>query len=130
MTNIPDYSNIQFSMADMERFFKDGNIQLDAKSKEKLNTIFEKCDKRNTDGKKLKGGDGQLTGKERESFMKKIKKKMPELYSQVVDFFVTVDVIEDMKQQQETALKELEKQEKEFTKEQTEREIKYFNGSK
>jgi hypothetical protein len=41
---IPDYSNIQFSMADMERFFKDGNVQLDNKSKQKLNTIFQKCD--------------------------------------------------------------------------------------
>ena len=101
MNNIPDYSNIQFSMADMERFFKDGNIQLNDKSKQKLNTIFEKCDKRDTEGKKLKGGDGLLTGKERESFLKKIKKKMPELYSQVVDFFITVDTVEDLNKEKE-----------------------------
>jgi predicted DNA-binding protein len=128
MQNIPDYSGIKFSMADMERFFKDGNVQLSDQTKQKLNTIFEKCDKRGEDGKKLKGGDGVLTGKERESFMKKIKHKMPEIYENVVDFFVAVDVIEELDQADAVQKKSLQQVQKEH--EQNAKDLRMLQNRK
>ena len=127
MQNIPDYSNIKFSMADMERFFKDGNVQLNDQTKQKLNTIFEKCDIRGEDGKKLQDGDGILTGKERESFMKKVKHKMPEIYEKVVDFFVAVDVVEELNQ---AAAVKKSLQEVQETHEQNKRDLQMMQNRK
>ena len=92
---VQDYSNINFSVNGMKSFFKDQGVEVSAGDSKKLESIFQECDTQNAKGGK--GADGVLTDKERESFMDKVKSACPKKNKKVVDFFVMVDVVEDMK---------------------------------
>ena len=50
---IPDYTNLKANMQGMQRFFKDGNVQINAKDSQTIASIFKQCD---TEGKKMPTG--------------------------------------------------------------------------
>ncbi len=102
---VPDYSNINFSVNSMQGFFKDQGVELSAGDSKKLESIFKECDTQNAKGEK--GADGVLTGNEREGFMDKVKSACPQIYQSLVEFFITVDVVEELKTNKE-ALKNAE----------------------
>ena len=92
---IPDYTNLK---ANMQQFFKDGNVQINAKDSQTIASIFKQCDtegKTGADGKQV--GDGKLNANERSKFLGMLQKVLPEaVYQKVEDFITTVDVIEDI----------------------------------
>ena len=109
--DIPDYTNLKADMQGMQRFFKDGNVQINAKDSQTIASIFKQCDtegKTDTNGKQV--GDGQLNTNERSKFLAMLQKVLPEaVYQKVEDFITTVDVVEDMSamnQKAKSALKE------------------------
>ena len=93
---VPDYSNIKFNMNDIQRFFKDQGVDVSAKDSKTLASIFKECDTQDEKGEKK--ADGVLTGAERDKFFDKIKSACPKLVNSVVDFFVTVEIIEEQKE--------------------------------
>jgi len=103
MNQIPDYSDIKFSVKDMQRFLKDGNINIGQKDLEKLNTIFKNYDKVNAKGEKKP--DGELgINENREGFKEELEKRMPGLADKLVEFFIILDIVEE-----DRALKEAQK---------------------
>ena len=46
--DIPDYTNLKANMQGMQQFFKDGNVQINAKDSQTIASIFKQCD---TEGK-------------------------------------------------------------------------------
>ena len=107
---IPDYSNIKFDMKSMNTFFKDQGVNVAAGDSAKLNTIFKECDTegaKNAKGEKM--GDGVLNGQERATFLSKIKNACPQLYDKIVDFFTTVEIIEDIAAMKAEPEKEVQK---------------------
>ena len=94
VNEIPDYSNIQFSLSDMNRFLKDSNFTLSEADSKKLNTIFGKYDKVNEKGENKP--DGILSKNEnREKFLKDLDKEMPELSNKLLEFFIILDIVEE-----------------------------------
>lgn len=111
---IPDYTNLKANMQGMQQFFKDGNVQINAKDSQTIASIFKQCDtegKTCADGKQV--GDGKLNANERSKFLGMLQKVLPEaVYQKVEDFITTVDVIEDIsatKQEIEDNLKQEQK---------------------
>ena len=112
--SIPDYTNLKANMQGMQQFFKDGNVQINAKDSQTIASIFKQCDtegKTGADGKQV--GDGKLNANERSKFLGMLQKVLPEaVYQKVEDFITTVDVIEDIsatKQEIEDNLKQEQK---------------------
>lgn len=107
MNQIPDYSDIRFSVKDMKRFFKDGNIQVDKKELDQLSQILSHYDKVNEKGENKP--DGELGLKEdREAFKEELEKQMPGMFDKLLEFFIIVDVVEEdraMKEAQKNAPK-------------------------
>ena len=95
MTQIPDYGNLKMNMEGFTRFLKDSGVELNATQRENINSIFKECDTENAKGEKR--ADGELTGKERMTFLDKVKAQCAELYQQATDFFTVVDVVEGLK---------------------------------
>ena len=111
---IPDYTNLKANMQGMQRFFKDGNVQINAKDSQRIASIFKQCDtegKKDANGKDV--GAGKLNANERSKFLGMLQKVLPEaVYQKVEDFITTVDVIEDIsatKQEIEDNLKQEQK---------------------
>lgn len=123
---IPDYSNIKFDMNSMNTFFKDQGVNVAAGDTAKLNTIFKECD---TEGaKNAKGdniGDGVLNGKERTTFLDKIKSACPQLYDKIVDFFTVVETTEDIAAMKEETYQRLKDSQKANDKARAESNIKF-----
>ncbi len=96
---IPDYTNLKANMQGMQQFFKDGNVQINAKDSQTIASIFKQCDtegKKDANGKEV--GDGELNAKERNKFLDTLKKVLPEaVYQKVEDFITTADVIEGLR---------------------------------
>ena len=96
--SIPDYTNLKANMQGMQQFFKDGNVQINAKDSQTIASIFKQCDtegKTDANGKQV--GDGKLNANERSKFLGMLQKVLPEaVYQKVEDFITTVDVIEDI----------------------------------
>ncbi len=93
---VPDYSNIKFNMNDIQRFFKDQGVDVSAKDSKTLASIFKECDTQDEKGEKK--ADGVLTGEERSTFIDKIQAACPKLVNSVIDFFTTVEVVEEQKE--------------------------------
>ena len=93
--NIPDYTNIKFSLADMNKYLKDSNIKLSVEDSKKLNTVFSHYDKVNEKGENKP--DGILTKQieDREAFMKDLQKRMPEVFDKLCEFFIINDIVEE-----------------------------------
>lgn len=122
---IPDYSNIKFDMSSMNTFFKDQGVNIAAGDTAKLNTIFKECDTegaKNTKGDNI--GDGVLNGKERTTFLNKIKSACPQLYDKIVDFFTAVETTEDIAATDKETRQKLTDAQKANDKARTEEKIK------
>ena len=96
---IPDYSNLKMNLEGINTFFKDNGVNISAKDRDMLNSIFKECDTTNANGENK--ADGELTGKEREGFLQKIKSLCPNIYQKVEDFYTVVDVVEGLREKQE-----------------------------
>ena len=106
MTNsIPDYSNLKANLSSMNRFFNDQGVNLTESEKAKIKNIF---DESNVEKEKDKNIEEQLTGTERTNFLEKIKQAAPNIYNKIVDFFVSLEVVEDMKKHEKESLEMLE----------------------
>ncbi len=106
MTNsIPDYSNLKANLSSMTRFFNDQGVNLTESEKAKIKNIF---DESNVEKEKDKNIEEQLTGVERTNFLEKIKQAAPNIYNKIVDFFVSLEVVEDMKKHEKESLEMLE----------------------
>ena len=104
MQNIPDYSNLKFSLADMNKFFKDQGIKLDQKQTQKLNSVFGKFDKLS------EKQDGEISKSEnREEFMKTLEKDEPKIFDKLIEFSIAVEMAEDMRQEQQKNIKQKDK---------------------
>lgn len=90
--NIPDYSDLKFSMTDMNRFFKDQGIKLNQKDTEKLNSVFNKYDAKN---EKKDGEISKIDNRVR--FLGELEKSDPEIFDKVVSFSIAVECAEDMR---------------------------------
>ena len=90
--NIPDYSDLKFSMTDMNRFFKDQGIKLNQKDTEKLNSVFNKYDAKN---EKKDGEISKIDNRVR--FLGELEKSDPEIFDKVVSFSIAVACAEDMR---------------------------------
>lgn len=107
MTNqVPDYSNLKANLSSMNRFFNDQGVKLTASEQAQIKSIFEEA---NVEKEKDKNVEEQLVGKERTTFMDKIKDVAPSLYNKIVDFFTVVQVKEDLEQMKNNASSALEK---------------------
>ena len=100
MNQIPDYSDIKFSVKDMQRFLKDGNIKLEKKDLDKLNTIFKNYDKINTKGEKKPDGELGLN-EDREGFKNDLEKQMPGVFDKLIEFFIILDIVEENRAEKE-----------------------------
>ena len=96
-----DYSNVRFTMADLNRFSKDGNVKVSDDKRKQLNTIFKSSDKFDEYGRHVKQGDGILNIEERVKFLNRVQKEIPDLFNDIVDFALTVELIEDLRLQNE-----------------------------
>ena len=108
---VQDFNNINFSINGMQTFFKEQGVEVNAGDSKKLESIFKECDTTNEKGEKK--SDGVLTGAERDSFMDKVKSACPNIYQRVVDFFVAIDVKEDLEAMQQETVDSLKKQDAE-----------------
>ncbi len=100
MTNsIPNYSNLKANLSSMNSFFNDQGVNLTESEKAKIKNIF---DESNTEKEKDKNIEEQLTGVERTNFLDKIKQALPNIYNKIVDFYTTVEVVEDLEKKQES----------------------------
>ena len=97
---IPDYSDIKFTVNDMQRFLKDGNINLEKKELDKLNTIFKNYDKINDKGEQKPDGELGLN-EDREGFQNELKKSMPGVFDKLVEFFIILDIVEEKRAENE-----------------------------
>lgn len=126
---IPDYTNLKANMQGMQQFFKDGNVQINAKDSQTIASIFKQCDtegKTGADGKQV--GDGKLNANERSKFLGMLQKVLPEaVYQKVEDFITTVDVIEDISAMNEATEATLKGAEAETQKNKTISNITNFN---
>lgn len=103
--NIPNYSDLKFSMADMNRFFKDQGIKLDTLQKMNLNSVFNKYDAKNE--KK----DGEISKLDnRAKFLGELQISDPETFDKVVPFSIAVEQAEDLRKQKAEIEKELKQQ--------------------
>lgn len=108
-----DFGKINFSIKGMQTFFKYQDVEFSPEDSQKLVSIFKECDTTNEKGEQK--SDGVLTGAERDSFMDKVKSACPNIYQKVVDFFVAIDVKEDLMSTQQESMDSVDK---ENTKEQ------------
>ena len=126
---IPDYTNLKANMQGMQQFFKDGNVQINAKDSQTIASIFKQCDtegKKDANGKEV--GDGKLNANERSKFLGMLQKVLPEaVYQKVEDFITTVDVIEDISAMNEATEATLKGAEAETQKNKTISNITNFN---
>jgi len=99
--NIPDYSDLKFSMADMNRFFKDQGIKLDTLQKMNLNSVFNKYDAKN---EKKDGEISKIDNRVR--FLGELEKSDPEIFDKVVSFSIAVEQAEDLRKQKAETEKE------------------------
>ena len=93
---VQDYSNLKFNFAGLQRYFKDQKISIKQEDSTKLASIFKECDTQDEKGEKK--ADGVLTGEERSTFIDKIQAACPKLVNSVIDFFTTVEVVEEQKE--------------------------------
>lgn len=99
--NIPDYSDLKFSMADMNRFFKDQGIKLDTLQKMNLNSVFNKYDAKN------EKQDGEISKIDnRAKFLGELETSDPETFDKVVSFSIAVEQAEDLRKQKAETEKE------------------------
>ncbi len=108
MTNsIPDYSNLKANLSSINRFFNDQGVKLTANEQAQIKSIFEES---NTEKENDKNVEEQLTGAERTNFLEKIKQTLPNIYNKIVDFFVSVEVVEDRQKVKEETYENLKKE--------------------
>ncbi len=102
---VPDYSDLKFSMADMNRFFKDQGIKLNTLQTMNLNSVFNKYDAKNE--KK----DGEISKIDnRVKFLGELQISDPETFDKVVPFSIAVEYAEDLRKQKAEVEKELKQQ--------------------
>ena len=92
---IQEYSNLKANLTSMNKFFAENDIKLSDTEKAQIKSIFNEA---NTQKETDKTIEEQLTGEERIGFLDKIKTALPNIYNRIVDFFVAVEVTEDLEQ--------------------------------
>lgn len=92
---IQEFSNLKANLSSMNRFFTENEINLSDTEKAQIKSIFDQA---NTQKETDKNIEEQLTGNERDGFIDLIKKSLPNLYNRIVDFFVAVEVTEELEQ--------------------------------
>ncbi len=122
--NVPDYSDLKFSMADMNRFFKDQGIKLNTEQTKKLNSVFNKYDAKNE--KK----DGEISKIDnRAAFLGELEKSDPEIFDAIAPFSIAVEYAEDLRKQKQEVEKEIKQHIDADKKARNEEKIKSsFNG--
>jgi len=90
---IQEFSNLKANLSSMNKFFAENNIKLSDSEKAQIKSIFDQA---NTQKETDKNIEEQLTGNERVGFLEKIKTTLPNIYNKIVDFFVAVEVTEDL----------------------------------
>lgn len=115
---VQDFNYSNMSLNSINDFLAKSDIKVSACEAEKLNSIFKECDTENAQGEKKP--DGELSEKERATFLSKIKKSLPELFEKLCDFSIMMDIVDDEKKTKEATLKELEKAQKEENKQDAE----------
>ena len=121
--NIPDYSDLKFSMADMQRFFKDQGIKLNQNDAKKLNSVFNKYDAKN---EKKDGEISKIDNRVR--FLGELEKSDPEIFDKVVSFSIAVEYAEDMRKAKNEIEKNIKQSIESEKKAKIEKKIKNFNG--
>ena len=92
---IQEFSNLKANLTSMNKFFAENDIKLSDTEKAQIKSIFNEA---NTQKETDKTIEEQLTGEERIGFLDKIKTALPNIYNRIVDFFVAVEVTEDLEQ--------------------------------
>ena len=92
---IQEFSNLKANLSSMNKFFAENDIKLSDTEKAQIKSIFNEA---NTQKETDKTIEEQLTGEERIGFLDKIKTALPNIYNRIVDFFVAVEVTEDLEQ--------------------------------
>ena len=92
---IQEFSNLKANLTSMNKFFAENDIKLSDTEKAQIKSIFNEV---NTQKETDKTIEEQLTGEERIGFLDKIKTALPNIYNRIVDFFVAVEVTEDLEQ--------------------------------
>ena len=92
---IQEFSNLKANLSSMNKFFTENDIKLSDTEKAQIKSIFNEA---NTQKETDKTIEEQLTGEERIGFLDKIKTALPNIYNRIVDFFVAVEVTEDLEQ--------------------------------
>lgn len=92
---IQEFSNLKANLTSMNKFFAENDIKLSDTEKAQIKSIFNEA---NTQKETDKTIEEQLTGEERIGFLDKIKTTLPNIYNRIVDFFVAVEVTEDLEQ--------------------------------
>lgn len=111
---VQDFSNVNMSLSNINAYLKDNGVEVSAEESEKLNSIFKESDTENVKGEKKP--DGELSGRERDAFLEKVKSALPKLFQKIVDFTVIMDVKEDLEAQKKETMKNLEQEQKEQNK--------------
>lgn len=101
MTEPLDVSNFKYDLTSIGKYCD--SIQLDNESRAQINSVFQKCDKYDAEGKKVKGGDGELNEKEQAKFKKYLQRKFPDLCHKLSEFFIMMDIIQDKKAEEAKA---------------------------
>jgi len=92
-SEIPNYTDVQFSLSDMNKYLRENNVTLSGSDAKKLNTIFGHYDKLNNKGEQKP--DGVLAKSEnREAFLNELNKEIPGLSDKLLEFFIMVDIAE------------------------------------
>lgn len=90
---IQEFSNLKANLSSMNKFFAENDVKLSDTEKAQIKSIFKEA---NTQKETDKTIEEQLTGEERIGFLDKIKTTLPNIYNKIVDFFVAVEVTEDL----------------------------------
>ena len=90
---IQEFSNLKANLSSMNKFFAENDVKLSDTEKAQIKSIFNEA---NTQKETDKTIEEQLTGEERIGFLDKIKTTLPNIYNKIVDFFVAVEVTEDL----------------------------------
>jgi hypothetical protein len=90
---ISEFSNLKANVSSMNKFFAENDIKRSDTEKAQIKSIFDQANVQKETDKNI---EEQLTGDERGSFLDKIKNSLPNIYNKIVDFFVAVEVTEDL----------------------------------
>lgn len=108
---VQDFSNVKMTLSSINAYLKNNGIEVSAEESAKLNTIFKESDTENAKGEKKP--DGELSIKERDTFIDKIETALPRLFQKLVDFSIIMDIKDEEEAQKKENLKQLEQEQKE-----------------